>query len=96
MVATPPEWLDLEALHRRVSPVAWRERLEQPQPRREMAALRRATRTEYPLGGPGFVEELEAKFQIRLRPLPPGPPAKKPARSQEVESEVPRHPGQSG
>ena len=96
MLAAPQEWLDLEALHRRLSPVAWRERLEQPQPRREMAAPRRATRTEYPLGGPGFVEELEAKFQIRLRPLPPGPAAKKPARSQEVESEVAQRAGQSG
>ena len=43
-----------------------------------------------------FVEELEAKFQIRLRPLPPVPPAKKPGRSPEVESEVSRHAGQSG
>jgi hypothetical protein len=58
-----------------------------------MAARRRATRAEYPLGEPGFVEELEAKFQIRLRPLPPGPPSKKPARSQEVEGEVARHAG---
>lgn len=96
LMVAPPEWLDLEALHRRVSPVDWRERLEQPQPRREAAGLRRATRTEYPLGGPGFVEELEVKFQIRLRPLPPGPPAKKPARSPEIESEVARHAGQSG
>ena len=79
-----------------MSPVAWRERLQQPQPRRETADLRRAKRTKYPLDGPGFVEDLEAKFQIRLRPLPPGPPAKKPARSQEVESEVSRQAGPSG
>ena len=45
-----------------------------------MAALRRATRKEYPLGGPGFVDELEVKFQLRLPPtLPPGPPVTKPA-----------------
>ena len=94
--AAPPDWLDLEALHRRVSPLVWRERLEAQQPRHEVAALRRATRAEYPLGGPGFVEELEAKFQIRLRPLPPGPPAKKPSQSHEVEREVSRRVGQSG
>ena len=86
----------MEALHRRVSPLVWRERLEAQQPRHEVAALRRATRAEYPLGGPGFVEELEAKFQIRLRPLPPGPPAKKPSKSHEVEREVSRRVGQSG
>ena len=45
---------------------------------------------------PGFVEELEAKFQIRLCLLPPGPPAKKPAQSQEAKKEVSRHAGQSG
>ena len=43
--------------------------------------LRRAKRTEYSQGRPDLVEELKAKFQIRLRPLPPGPPAKKPTRS---------------
>ena len=65
LVAAPPEWLALETLHRRVSPVAWRERLAQTQPRGETAALRRATRTEFPLGRPGFVEELE-DFTSRL------------------------------
>ena len=29
----------------------------------------------------GFVEKLEIKFQVRLRPLPPGPPAIKPAQT---------------
>ena len=81
LAATMPEWLELEALHGRVTPAAWRERLRQPPSRREVAALRRATRTECPLGKPGFVEEREAKFQVRLRPLPPGPRAKKPAQA---------------
>ena len=35
-----------------------------------------ATASHAPLGEPAFVEELEIKFQVRLRPLPPGPPAK--------------------
>ena len=61
--------------------------------RGEVAALRRATRTECPLGEPGFVEELEAKFQVRLRPLPPGPPAKKPAQARDLPVEIVRQAG---
>ena len=90
LAAVMPEWLELEALHSRVTPAGWHERLSQPQPRGEVAALRRATRTECPLGEPGFVEELEIKFQVRLRLLPPGPPAKKPAQAKELSVEVPR------
>jgi len=41
-----------------------------------MAAIRRATQTECPLGEAGFVEQSEAKFQVQLRPLPPGPVAR--------------------
>jgi len=48
----------------------WQHRLRQPQDRNAIAALRRATRTEIPLGEPGFVEALETKFQIRLSPQP--------------------------
>ena len=88
-----PEWLELEALHRRVTPAGWRERLSQPQPRGEVAALRRATRTECPLDEPGFVEELETKFQVRLRPLPPGPPAKKPTQAKEISVVIARQAG---
>ena len=76
----------------RVAPTGWQERLRQAQPR-EVVALRRATRTECPLGEPGFVEELEAKFQVRLRPLPPGPPAKKPAQARELPVEIVRQAG---
>ena len=65
----------------------------QPVPRGEAAALRRAIRTECPLGEPGFVEELEIKFQVRLRPLPPGPPAKKPAQAKELPVEIARQAG---
>ena len=93
LAATMPEWLELEALHGRVTPAAWRERLLQPQSRGEVAALRRATRTECPLGEPVFVEEREAKFQVRLRPLPPGPPAKKPAQARELPVEIVRQAG---
>ncbi len=55
-----------------------------PQRRSEIAALRRAMRTECPLGNPGFVEELESRFQVRLRPLPPGPPPKKPVQAHDA------------
>ena len=88
-----PEWLELEALHSRVTPAGWQDRLSQPQPRGEVAALRRATRTECPLGEPGFVEELETKFQVRLRPLPPGPPATKPTQAKELSVEIARQAG---
>jgi len=81
-LSTPPPWLDLETLHRQISPDEWQHRLGQPQDRTAIAALRRATRTEIPLGEPGFVEALEAKFQIRLRPQPLGRPNKKPAQSE--------------
>ena len=46
------------------------------------------TFSEFPLGEPGFVEKLETKFQVRLRPLPPGPPAKKPAQAKELSAEI--------
>ena len=93
VAAVVPEWLELEALHSRGTPTGWQERLRQPQPRGEVAALRRATRTECPLGEPGFVEDLEIKFQVRLRPLPPGPPAKKPAQAKELSVEIARQAG---
>ena len=60
----------------------WQGPLCQPHDRTAIAALRRATRTEIPLGESGFVEGLEAKFQIRLRPQPLGRPNKKPAQSE--------------
>ena len=82
------------ALHSRVLPAEWRERLRQPQSRGEVAALRRATQTECPLGRPGFVEELESKFAVRLRPLPPGRPPKKLAQSEVAAAEIARHAGQ--
>ncbi len=75
-LVAPPPWLDLET--RPLAPEPWRHRLLQPQDHAAIAALRRATRTEIPLGEPGFVEALEAKFQIRLQPLPLGRPTKKP------------------
>ena len=87
--------LDLAALHSRAVPAEWRERLRQPQSRGEVAALRRATQTECPLGPPGFVEELEAKFAVRWRPLPPGRPPKKLAQSELAPAvEITRHAGQ--
>ena len=80
-LAAPPDWLDLASLHQRIAPADWQERLRQAQSRGDLAALRRATQTECPLGEPGFVEELEAKFGVQLRPLPPGRPTKKAVQS---------------
>ena len=68
--------------------------LRQPQSRGEVAALRRATQTQCPLGQPNFVEELEAKFAVCLRPLPPGRPPKKSAQSEVAPAEIARHAGQ--
>ena len=59
-----------------------------------VGAVRRATQTECPLGEPGCVEELEAKFQVRLRPLPPGPVQRKIVQGERVEPESARHAGQ--
>ena len=84
----PPAWLDLETLHRHMAPGQWHHLLHRPcrqpgprigSPPPMAAALRRATRTETPLGEPGFVEALEAKFQIFLWPQPLGRPSKRPA-----------------
>ena len=51
------------------------------------------------LGATDFVEDLEAKFQVRLRPLPPGTPSKKPAQRERAAAESARlckDGGQSG
>lgn len=94
-VAAPAAWLDLASLHQHIAPAAWQERLRQAQPRGDLAALRRATQTESPLGEPGFVEELETKFGVKLRPQPPGRPTKKAVQSVEAAAEFTRHAGQS-
>jgi len=65
-----------EGLHGRVTASDWAARLGQGMERGELAAIRRATQTECPLGEAGFVEQSQAKFQVRLRPLPPGPVAR--------------------
>jgi len=66
-----------EGLHGRVTASDWAARLGQGMERGELAAIRRATQTECPLlGEAGFVEQSEAKFQVRLRPPPPGPVAR--------------------
>ena len=82
------------ALPERVTPEEWAERLLPPMARGEVAAQRRATQTECPLGAPAFLEELEAKFEVRLRPLPPSPAPKKPAGSEGVPAGSARHAGQ--
>ncbi len=82
-----PSWLDVETLHNRIPPHLWRERLGQPLSRAEIAALRKATHTEQPLGLPGFVEELETKFQTKLIPQPLGRPKRIEPQREEIASE---------
>ena len=84
LAPTVPDWLEMETLHRHFRPKEWQERLQQPPPRNDIAALRHATRAECPLSAPGFIDELESKFQVRLRPLPPGPPPKKPSQAHDA------------
>ena len=47
--------------------------------RREVAAVRRATRHDSALGSDEFLQNLERTYQIRLRALPIGRPRKGPA-----------------
>ena len=75
----PPEWLDLnEFLRRWPTPASWRASLA-TLTRREVAAVRRATRHDSALGSDEFLQNLERTYQIRLRALPIGRPRKGPA-----------------
>jgi putative transposase len=84
-----PAWLATETLHRRVPPDLWRERLRQPLARSEITALRKATHTEQPLGLPGFIQELEAKFDTKLAPNPLGRPKRREPKRDEMASQTP-------
>lgn len=73
-LAPAPEWLDLAAFHERFEPEHWRWALGSEQPRAEITALRSATRLERPLASEEFVRELEALYQVVLRPRRAGRP----------------------
>ena len=75
----PPEWLDLDQFLRRwTTPATWRDSLA-TLARREVAAVRRATRHDSALGSDEFLQNLERTNHIRLRALPIGRPRKGPA-----------------
>jgi putative transposase len=75
---SPPAWLDTEEFQRRwPTPLAWRESLN-TLTRREVAAIRRATRHDAALGSDAFIENLERTFAVQLRPRPLGRPRKPP------------------
>ena len=75
----PPEWLDVDQFRRRwPTPATWRDSLA-TLTRREVAAVRRATRHDSVLGSEEFLQNLERTYQIRLRALPIGRPRKRPA-----------------
>ena len=76
---TAPEWLDTDQFLRRwPTPASWRDSLG-TLTRREVAAVRRATRHDSALGSDEFLQNLERTYQIRLRALPIGRPRKGPA-----------------
>ena len=65
-------------LRRWPTPASWRDSLA-TLTRREVAAVRRATRHDSALGSDEFLQNLERTYQIRLRALPIGRPRKGPA-----------------
>lgn len=72
----PPDWLDTKDFQQRwPSPLEWRESLT-TLTRREVAAIRRATRHDAALGSDSFIEDLERTYAIQLRPRPLGRPRK--------------------
>ena len=78
-VETLPEWLDMDQFLRRwPTPASWRDSLA-TLTRREVPAVRRATRHDSALGSDEFLQNLERTYQIRLRALPIGRPRKGPA-----------------
>jgi putative transposase len=59
-----PPWLDTETFESRFDLDYWRLALGAKQPRRELAAIRKATRHGIPLGSARFVAELEERFGV--------------------------------
>ena len=71
---TPPEWLDMDQFLRRwPTPDSWRDSLA-TLTRREVAAVRRATRHDSALGSDEFLQNLERTYQN-----PPARPPHRPA-----------------
>jgi len=87
-----PEWLDtVEFDQRWIAPAQWQESLN-TLTRREIAAIRQATRHDAALGSDTFVDALERTFAVQLRARPLGRPRKGPGveiSSQTAESSQP-------
>jgi len=74
----PPAWLDTDAFQSRwPSPAQWQECLTSLS-RREVAAIRHATRHDSALGSDDFIQGLERTYQIQLRAKPLSRPRKAP------------------
>ena len=81
----PPEWLDVDQFLRCwPTPASWRDSLA-TLTRREVAAVRRATRHDSTLGSGEFLQNLERTYKIRLRALPIGRPRKGPAKETPIQ-----------
>ena len=61
-----PRWLDMRTFDELYTVAEWRAYLAEGGSRVEHAAIRGATQRATPLGGPGFVERLEAEFHVVL------------------------------
>ena len=71
-LAKTPTWLDIDQFQRHWStPAVWRESLT-TLTRREVAAIRRATRHDSALGSDDFIQNLELTYRIQLRATPLG------------------------
>ena len=83
---TPPlEWLDTDRFQRSwPTPAAWLDSLS-TLTRREAAAIRRATRHDTALGSDEFIQNLERKYEVRLRAQGWGRPRKGPSSQTLVE-----------
>lgn len=75
-----PEWLDTETFRNRFDLDYWRLALGAKQPRRELAAIREATRHGIPLAEKPFIRELEQRYNVAF-PRRKGEP-RKPVRKQ--------------
>ena len=67
-IARAPEWLDLASFREQFPEEHWRWALGAEQPRSELTALRKATRLERPLASAEMVQDLEARYGVRLIP----------------------------
>ena len=88
-LAKTPTWLDIDQFQRHWStPAVWRESL-MTLTRREVAAIRRATRHDSALGSDDFIQNLELTYRIQLRATPLGRIRKSPGGASARQSSYP-------